>query len=184
MAGLKKTMLPILAIAFVVAIVSTFVFYGLFAGKLRSDTLAAEHPSGAIRSTQEFPQNGQIPKGMRAISIRVSESAAVASLIHPGSRVDLQAVTGLHADAQLVTILQDVEVLDSSAAKAANEFVVSILLAPENANLAALADTGGRIRVSLRNPGDRVGIPATPMAFNGMFKLAAPTRPNLESRGR
>src|SRR5277367_7201790 len=37
---MKKNMFPLLGIAFVVAIVSTGVFYGLFAGKLRSSVPA------------------------------------------------------------------------------------------------------------------------------------------------
>jgi len=40
---MKRNMVPLLAIAFVVAIVSTGVFYGLFAGKLRSSSELAGH---------------------------------------------------------------------------------------------------------------------------------------------
>ena len=42
---MKKNMLPLLGIAFIVAIVSTGVFYGLFAGKLRS---SSELPGHAV----------------------------------------------------------------------------------------------------------------------------------------
>src|ERR1700682_1528731 len=42
---MKRNMVPLLAIAFVVAIISTGVFYGLFAGKLRS---SSELPGHAI----------------------------------------------------------------------------------------------------------------------------------------
>jgi hypothetical protein len=35
---MKRNMVPLLGIAFVVAIISTGVFYGLFAGKLRSSS--------------------------------------------------------------------------------------------------------------------------------------------------
>ena len=42
---MKRNMVPLLGIAFVVTIISTGVFYGLFAGKLRSSSPALNgHP--------------------------------------------------------------------------------------------------------------------------------------------
>ena len=37
---MKKNLVPLLGIAFVVAIISTGIFYGLFVGKLKSATIA------------------------------------------------------------------------------------------------------------------------------------------------
>ena len=54
---------------------------------------------------------GGIAAGMRAVSIRVSESIRVMGLLHAGSRVDLQAVSERNGPAELRTILQNVEVL-------------------------------------------------------------------------
>lgn len=40
---MKRNLVPLLGIAFVVAIISTGIFYGLFAGRLKSGTAAADH---------------------------------------------------------------------------------------------------------------------------------------------
>src|SRR5580692_7601696 len=55
--------------------------------------------------------SGGVAAGMRAVSIRVSESSGLMGSLHTGSRVDLQAVTDRNGAAELRTILQNVEVL-------------------------------------------------------------------------
>src|ERR1700683_154535 len=141
---MKRNMVPLLGIAFVVAIISTGIFYGLFAGKLRSSSdipghsvVVAAHdlergtvlqasdlriseapgiltgsfskPEEAVGATLLTPlktdepllaervvprgspggsTGGMVPSGMRAISIRVSESDGLVSGLRPGARVD------------------------------------------------------------------------------------------------
>jgi len=64
---MKRNMVPLLAIAFVVAIISTGVFYGLFAGKLRS---SSDLPGHAIVVAARDMDRGTV---VQASDLRVSE---------------------------------------------------------------------------------------------------------------
>jgi Flp pilus assembly protein CpaB len=212
---MKRNMVPLLGIAFVAAIICTGIYYGLFAGKLRSSTEIPGHavvvaardldrgtviqgsdlrvaeapgiltgsfskPEAAVGATLLTPlktdepllaervvarvspgesASGMVPSGMREISIRVSESDGLLSALRPGARVDLQAVSERENDqVQLRNILQNVEVLavsplDATSNRAAGA-VVTVLVPAQDADVVALSDAGGKIRVTLRNPLD------------------------------
>lgn len=214
---MKKTMVPLLAIAFIVAIISTGLFYGLFARKLSGGSnhlpkqnvvvAARPLPRGAVLTSSDvevaeirgstvfrnsfnkpeqvigatvldsFSPNqaltksslllingsdgGTVPPGMRAVTIHVLESGGVISLLHAGSRVDIQAISDRNSvpgetHTALRTIFQNVEVLSVSAL---SEQVglrfsappVTVLVRAEDSDALAVADTGARLRVALRN---------------------------------
>jgi Flp pilus assembly protein CpaB len=213
---MKKNMVPLLGIAFVVAIICTGVFYGLFAGRLHSkpadvgqnivvaaraldrgtvlaaadlqvsqvkgslaggyskvsdavgetllEPLAASEPllqsRVASRDAKTSGAGAGIASGMRAVSIRVAESSGLMSLIHEGSRVDVQVASERTGTPQLRTILQNMEVLRVSPQlePAGNGRpvipIITLLVPAPYADLIALADTGARIRLALRNPLD------------------------------
>jgi Flp pilus assembly protein CpaB len=213
---MKRNMVPLLGIAFVVAIISTGIFYGLFAGKLRSSSdirghsvviaardldrgtviqasdlrisetpgiltgsfsklddavgatlltpLKANEPLLAERvESPAFPAggsaNGMVPSGMRAISIRVSESDGLLNQLRPGARVDLQAISDRDNRVELRNILQNVQVLavsppDVNSNNRAAGAIVTVLTHAQDADVVALSDAGGKIRVTLRNPFD------------------------------
>ena len=228
---MKRNIVPLLGIAFVVAIISTGIFYGLFAGKLRSsvgelptqsivvagralkpgtvlraEDLRISEVKGAwkggftkpedlagvtlLRAVQQNEpilqdrvassdaKSGEgaagVPAGMRAVSIRVSESSGVVGLLHPGTKVDVQAVSRRENSAELRTILQNVEVLAVSPqpeSGAGNQAlpVVTVLTRAQDADLIALADSGARIRLALRNPLDAGGGPRRSMGLASVF---------------
>ncbi|MGA2215047.1 MAG: Flp pilus assembly protein CpaB [Bryobacteraceae bacterium] len=213
---MKRNMVPLLGIAFVVAIISTGIFYGLFAGKLRSssdilghsvvvagrdlergtvlqasDLRISEAPGiltgsfskldEAVGATLLTPLktnepllaervvsraspggasgSGIVPSGMRAVSIRVSESDGLLSRLRPGARVDLQAISERENNqVELRNILQNVEVLAVSpqdpASSRSADATVTVLTHAQDADAVALSDAGGKIRVTLRNPFD------------------------------
>jgi Flp pilus assembly protein CpaB len=214
---MKKNMVPLLGIAFVVAVICTGVFYGLFAGKLHSKTtelpgqpivvagrdldrgtvlktedLQVSEVRGALAGSfakvddavgatllEPLKQNEPLlqsrvasrnPKGagtgagiaagMRAVSIRVADSSGIMDLLHEGSRVDLQAVTEHNGQAELRTVLQNVQVLrvNPQLEAAGNNRpavpVATVLVPAQYADLIAVADSGARIRIALRNPLD------------------------------
>jgi Flp pilus assembly protein CpaB len=102
-----------------------------------------------------------IAAGMRAVSIRVAESSGLMGLLHSGSRVDLQAVSDRNGSTELRTILQNVEVLrvnpqlePASGNGHLPVPVATVLIPAQYSDLVALADTGARLRVALRNPLD------------------------------
>jgi pilus assembly protein CpaB len=244
---MKRNMVPLLGIAFVAAIICTGIYYGLFAGKLRSssdipghsivvaardldrgtviqasDLRISEAPgvlTGSFSKTEEAlgatlltplktnepllaervvsrvspggeSASGMVPAGMRAISIRVSESDGLLSALRPGARVDLQAVSERENNqVQLRNILQNVEVLavsppDPNSNRAAGA-IVTVLTHARDADVVALSDAGGKIRVTLRNPFDDGTTQPHAMALASIYSnqtnpaaLAAQPSPN------
>jgi Flp pilus assembly protein CpaB len=226
---MKRNMVPLFAIAFVVAIICTGVWYGLFAGKLRSSTdipghsivVAArdldrgtvvqpsdlrvsevqgvlggafskpEDASGATlltalkadepllqervtpRVSDSAKAGGQVPSGMRAVSMHIFQSESVLNLLQFGSRVDLQAVSDRNGGTELRTILENVQVLSVSAADANGNrpagAVVTVLIRAQDTDMVALADSGSRIRLALRNPRDEGTTPQHAVALAALF---------------
>src|SRR5205807_8957714 len=95
-------------------------------------------------------------------------------LLKPGSRVDLQAVSDRNRAAVLRTILQNIEVLSSSvqpealAGRPATP-AVTVLVRPEDADLVAMADTGSRLRLTLRNREDQTRTPTPSLTISALF---------------
>jgi Flp pilus assembly protein CpaB len=226
---MKKNMVPLLGIAFVVAIISTGVFYGLFAGKLRSSTEVPGHPivvaardldrgtvlqpgdlrvaelegviSGSFSKTEDAagatllaplkaneplleervtPRppdaergSGLVPKGMRAITLHVTQSETLLNLLRPGSRVDLQAVTNRNGGAELKTVLEDIQVLGAGEGDANHAANLTVLIRAQDADLVALADAGSRVRVALRNPADKENSRHRPVTLQALFSGGA-----------
>ena len=211
----KNNLLKLLGIAFVVAIVSTGIFYGLFVNKLSSNTgaltivVAAKAltpgtvlqtgdvktipwsspslPKGTYQTAGQVAGNtvvepigadelvlaghlansasgggADVPSGMRAISVHVTDSTGVLSLLRPGQKVDVQVVVGRGnstADTSVRTALEDLRVLSvtpvpEQSSQGQSLPVVTLLAKPADADVLALADSGARVRLSLRNPLD------------------------------
>src|SRR5271167_4972710 len=98
---MKRNMVPLLGIAFVVAIISTGIFYGLFAGKLRSSV--GELP---VQSVVVAARNLTPGTVLQASDLRVSEvkGAWQGGFSKPE---DLAGVTVLRAVQQNEPILAD-----------------------------------------------------------------------------
>jgi len=244
---MKRNIVPLLGIAFVVAIISTGVFYGLFAGRMKSasmDTpgqsivvaardldrgtvvqakdLRVSKLSGALQGSfskvddavgvtlleavhqseplfqdrvasqdpKSGPAGGGVPSGMRAVSLRVSESTGIVSLLRKGTRVDVQAVLERSGTTELRTVLQNVEVLavgsqlEPVGGNRPPAPVVTVLARAQDADAVALADSGARIRVTLRNPLDD----ATPMrhslGLTALFNGAPAVSPEVQQASK
>jgi pilus assembly protein CpaB len=100
---------------------------------------------------------------MRAISIKVDKVSGVSGFVLPGDRVDVIAIVdqvSSNRDALAKTILQNVEVLAAGekTEKRGNEPItvqsVTLLVDTEGAEKLALAQTEGKLQMSLRNPND------------------------------
>lgn len=209
----KNNLVKLLGIAFVVAIVATGVFYGLFVSKMSSNSgsgkmlvvaaralkagtvlqaadvklvpwLGDQLPKGAYASADDVTgktvfdpigedepvfasrlataSNGSgVPSGMRAVSIHVTDSTGVLALLRPGQKVDVQVVTGRgdKGDTQVRTALEDLQVLSVTpqpelGSQGASLPVVTLLANPHDSDVLALADSGARVRLVLRNPLD------------------------------
>jgi pilus assembly protein CpaB len=113
-----------------------------------------------------------IPPGLRAVSVRVNEVIGVAGYVLPGTRVDVLATvnpTDQHGDITSKVILTNVQVLaagtkierDVHDNKPVPVSVVTMLVAPEEAERLTLASSEGKIQLALRNPLDKT-TPNTP----------------------
>jgi Flp pilus assembly protein CpaB len=241
---MKRNMVPLLGIAFVVAIISTGVFYGLFAGKLRSsnelpghaivvaardldrgtviqpsDLRVSEVPGvlgGAFSKPEEATgatlltalkaneplleervsarvsegaaAGGIVPNGMRAITMHVFQSESLLSMLRPGSRVDVQAVSDKSGSTELRTVLENVQVLAVSAADANGNrpagAAVTVLIRAQDTDMVALADAGSRIRVALRNPMDEATTPRHSLTLSALFALNNTREPDAPESTR
>lgn len=219
---MKKNLIPLLGIAFIAAILSTGVFYGLFVTKLRASPqplqnlvaaarllergtvlktsdvklvsfATANVPKGAFATreevagftvTESIQENEPvtqarvgsgstgsgaglgIAKGMRAVSVHVSDSAGVLALLRPSSKVDVQMIWApggrQNREVDLKTILQNIEVLtiqnqtEASGRVPGQSPVVTLVAKPAEADMLALADSSARVRLTLRNSLDEV----------------------------
>jgi pilus assembly protein CpaB len=107
-----------------------------------------------------------IPPGLRAVSVRVNEVIGVAGYVLPGTHVDVVATvnpTDKQNDMTSKVILTNVLVLAAGTKidrltdkdKPMPVTVVTLLVAPEEAERLTLASSEGKIQLALRNPLDR-----------------------------
>lgn len=229
----KNNLVKLLGIAFVVAIIATGVFYGLFVSKMSSNTgsgkllvvaakplkagtvlqasdlrtvpwLGDQLPKGAFGSIAEvagktaFDAIGEdepvfasrlanadtgggsgVPSGMRAVSVHVTDSSGVLALLRTGQKVDVQVVTGRsdHSDTTVRTALEGLKVLSVTpqtelSSQGTNLPVVTLLATPREADVLAIADSGARVRLALRNPLDDQTRARTPLQLPGVMRAS------------
>ncbi len=134
-----------------------------------------------------------IPKGMRAVAVRVNEVVGVAGFVVAGMRVDV-LISGTppaqqrHAGNVTRTLLQNIEVLSAgqvykkdAEGKPIVGQVVNLLVTPEQAEQLSLATNQTTIQLVLRNPLDTeiAKTPGTALhkLFAGTGAPAPPERP-------
>lgn len=213
---MKRNLVPLLGIALAVAIVSTGLFYWLFAGRLKGGASSAPAQSivvaarkldrganietadvklapwggvnlppgaftalnqvtgqallGSVEENEAILQARLVSRksgagaalgvapGMRAISIRATDSSGIVSMLRPGHKVDVQLVApGQGSGFELRTILQNIEVLSVTQQPGdarSNAPVITLLMSPQGADMAGLGDSTARLRLTLRHPLD------------------------------
>lgn len=109
---------------------------------------------------------GQIPKGMRVVSVPVNQTTSHSGMLAPGNRVDVmltfQARTDQGSIQKTRTVLQYIEifavdkVIDGAKANVneATSRNVSVLVAPDQAQRLLLAGRRGDIHLALRSSSD------------------------------
>jgi Flp pilus assembly protein CpaB len=234
----KNNLYKLLGIAFVVAIISTGIFYGLFVNKLSSNSgngkmvvIAAkalkpgtvlqasdvtllpwpgEAPKGTFGSADQVIGNtvfdwigesepvfasrlasaqsgggSGVPTGMRAVSVHVTDSTGVLSLLRAGQKVDVQVVVGRadKGDVAVRTALEDLKVLSVTTQTEQSSFgptlpVVTLLAKPSEADILAAADSGARVRLSLRNPLDDDMRTRAPLSLGAVMRSSGESSAN------
>jgi len=106
----------------------------------------------------------QIPVGMRAVTIRVTDTASVAGYVQSGMHVDITVTGHPPSDGSTLTktFLQNIPVLSAGTnlqpdpkGQATPVPTVTLLVNPDQAEILTLANNGGgQIQLILRNSGD------------------------------
>jgi pilus assembly protein CpaB len=158
-------------------------------GKVATSDIKANSLIPRTAIGQETKLAIRVPMGMRAISIDTTAEIAVAGLVRPGDRVDVQvvypgedALSGARAGgaSRARTLLQMVPVLAVGEAVVGTQPVtgvegavtappppartVTLALSPEQVSQLSLAKSIGALTLSLRNPGDSVEVAVAPVA--------------------
>jgi pilus assembly protein CpaB len=130
--------------------------------KVLSKPLSAEQwvlADDLLRKEDSF--NYSIPKGMRALTIRVSVDTVVGGFVQPNSRVDVINTVGGDKDGYSQTILQNMLVLAIDTINKRDPEKVAIVssnvtlaVTPEEASTLSLAARMGELRLSLRSQDD------------------------------
>ena len=144
----------------------------------------------------------RVPVGMRAISIDTTAEIAVAGLIRPGDRVDVQvvypgadAISGARGSgrSRAQALLQMVQVLAVGEVVVGTQQIsgangvegaissppppartVTLALTPEQVSILSLAKNTGALTLSLRNPADSAPVAVAVAASAGPEPMAAP----------
>jgi pilus assembly protein CpaB len=108
-----------------------------------------------------------IPRGMRAISVKVNDVIGVAGFVEPGSRVDLMVTIRRREDSVTRTVASNVQVMTAGTRQEQQQktpidpkkeaqaaAVVTLMVTPADAERIALAQSEGQIMLVLRNPLD------------------------------
>jgi len=127
----------------------------------------------------------KIPKGMRALSVRVDDVIGVAGFVLPEARVDV-LLTGTPRNKPGIgrmtrTILSDVRVISAgenlepdASGKPQRVPVVTLLVTPEEAEMLTLASSKGRIQLVLRNQSDDEESQTDGALEHELFAVSAP----------
>ncbi len=136
-----------------------------------------------------------VPIGMRAVSIAVDDSAGLDGMVKPGDYVD---VVGAFEDAGSrgvfsATVIQYCQVIafngdfsGSRKKEAGLPFAplgrsnATLLVEPSDAEVIVFAENKGRLRLSLRNPGDAQYSPLKTTNFSNLLKSAAKETPKTQ----
>lgn len=132
-------------------------------GNTAFDAITQDEPvlNARLASSQSGGGAG-VPVGLRAVSVHLTDSTGVLALLRGGQKVDVQVVVGRGTkpdDTEVRTALENLTVLSvtpqaEQSSQGHNLPVVTLLAKPAEADVLALADSGGRVRLVLRNPLD------------------------------
>src|SRR5580698_10892725 len=130
-------------------------------GKTVFDAIGEEELVSDIHLASAKSGGGSgVPEGMRAVTIHVTDSSGVMGMLRTGQKVDVQVVLGkTGAETTVRTALEDLQVLAvNPAGEGTSQGTilpsVTLLAGPAQADVLAAADSGARVRLTLRNPLD------------------------------
>ncbi len=146
-------------------------------GKMVFDSVGEDEPVLESRlASSSQAGNAGIPAGMRAVSVHVTDSTGVMALLRVGHHVDAQVFRKNSTGAAVVrTALENLQVLsvNPQVEESSQGFrlpVVTLLAKPTEADILAAADSGARVRLTLRNPLDDELKPRGPLSLDAVMQ--------------
>ena len=146
------------------------------------DPIGDEEPVFATRLASGKSAAGSgVPEGMRAVSVHVTDSTGVMALLRGGQKVDVQVVvgrgTGQQVETEVRTVLENLTVLSvnpqpEQGSQGQTLPVVTLLTKPAEAEILALADSGARVRLALRNPLDNTARSRSALTLGAVMRGA------------
>jgi Flp pilus assembly protein CpaB len=136
---------------------------------------------GRLASAEKGGGGSGVPAGMRAVTVHVADSSGVLTMLGPGQKVDVQVLIARkinNGEPQLRTILEGLEVLSVNpqpepSSQGANLPAVTLLTNPADADVLALADSGARVRLALRNPLDNAARSRAALTLDSVLRGSA-----------
>jgi pilus assembly protein CpaB len=129
-------------------------------GKYLTRSLTEDQPIKESWLTASDPVALKLPKGMRALAIKVEQDAAVGGFILPGSKVDVIHTTKVKGEAKSKTIVQNLQVLAVDTQVRGEKdaktvpLVVTLAVTAADAEKLAAAQKEGKLTLTLRKPGE------------------------------
>jgi pilus assembly protein CpaB len=158
-------------------------FYGAIdqvVGDTVFDPIGAGEPLETSRLASSKSGGGAgVPTGMRAVSVHVTDSTGVLALLRSGQKVD--AVVVVHpkdnSSTEVRTALENLSVLSVQpqtelSSQGATLPVVTLLAKPAEADVLAAADSGARVRLTLRNPLDDSTRSRAPLTVDAVMRTS------------
>jgi len=160
-------------------------------GKFARIRLYAGEPilSAKVMNWDDASSSLKVPKGFRAVSVRVTMDQSVSSLIEPGDKVDVIVVVkrSPESPAMSKTILKSVQVfaVNTEMGKSPDKDktledvrTVSLLLDPEGAERLAMGQELGIVRLTLRSPDDPLVDETPGCSMDRLFGLGTVADPD------
>jgi pilus assembly protein CpaB len=138
--------------------VKTVLSRGLMTAVLENEPITANKLASTGAGAGLSPA---IPRGMRAMSVKVNDVIGVAGFVVPGTRVDVVVTIRRTSDSMTRTAASNVQVLAAGTrldqgksendSKTPASTVVTLIVSPQDAERIALAQAEGEIMLMLRN---------------------------------
>jgi pilus assembly protein CpaB len=143
------------------------------------DPIGENEPVMATRLASAQSAGGAgVAAGMRAVAVHVTDSTGILSLLRAGQTVDVQVVVNRKDSphgTEVRTAIENLTVLAvrpqlEQTSQGQNLPEVTLLARPDEADVLAAADSGARVRLTLRNPLDQATRARAPLTLDTVMK--------------
>ena len=136
--------------------------------------------------------SGQVPEGLRALTVRVDEINSISGFLQPNDRVDLLLRHGSGDDQEIFPLIERLDVIatgvqtvvDKNSNETQRSFsTITVQVTPNEAQKITLAQSIGQITAVLRNPDDESPLAGGTVNVNSVLGIAPePVKPPPKRR--